>query len=194
MPYRELTTGLMGERYSGPPREQMDASQAAIYDEIARTRPRTGVRGPFRPWLVNPALADGAQRLGRVVRFETSLGARLTEVAILTVATHHASAVERRIHEEEARTVGVPDAIVAALRAGDAAPPFDVAGDTEEAVRLAAAHAFVRELLATSHATDATYTAAVGALGERGVVELIGLVGYYSLVAYTLNALRLTDG
>lgn len=183
----------MGERYAGPRREQMDEAQAAIYDEIARTRPRTGVRGPFRPWLANPALADGAQRLGRAVRFGTSLGAQLTEVCILTVATHHASAVERQIHEEEARAVGVPDALIDALRAGAPDPPFGAAG-AAEAPRMAAAHALARELLATSHVADGTYAAAAGALGERGVVELVGLVGYYSLVAYTLNALRLADG
>lgn len=183
----------MGERYAGPPREQMNEAQTAIYDEIARTRPRTGVRGPFRPWLANPGLADGAQRLGRVVRFETSLGQQLTEVVILTVATHHSSAVERQIHEDEARAVGVPDVLINALRTGHAAPSFEVAGPTE-AARMAAAHAFTRELLATSHVADATYSVAVGALGEGGVVELIGLIGYYSLVAYTLNALRLSDG
>ncbi|KAJ1628556.1 carboxymuconolactone decarboxylase [Pavlovales sp. CCMP2436] len=183
----------MTERYAGPAREQMSEAQAAVYDEIARTRPRTGVRGPFRPWLANPGLADGAQRLGRVCRFETSLGQPLTEVVILTVATHHSSEVERKIHEEEARTVGVPEAIILALANNEQSPPFDAA-DEAEAPRLRVAHAFTRELVATSHVGDESYAAAVAALGETGVVEVIGLVGYYSLVAYTLNALRLTDG
>jgi 4-carboxymuconolactone decarboxylase len=183
----------MGERYTGPARDDMSPAQAAIYDEIARTRPRTGVRGPFKPWLANPGLADGAQRFGRVVRFETSLGQYLTEVVILTTATHHKSAVERKIHEEEARTVGIPETVIEALRDGVDAPPFD-GGDAAEVARLKAAHAFTCELLATSHVSDATYAAGVAALGETGVVELIGVVGYYGLVAYTLNALRLSDG
>lgn len=182
----------MGERYTGPARDDMSPAQAAIYDEIARTRPRTGVRGPFKPWLANPGLADGAQRLGRVVRFETSLGQYLTEVVILTTATHHNSAVERKIHEEEARTVGIPEAVILALREGVDAPPFE--GDAAEVARLKAAHAFTCELLASSHVGDATYAAAVSALGETGMVELIGLIGYYGFVAYTLNALRLVDG
>ena len=169
-------------RYRGPAAGDLTAAQRAVREEVLATRPGTGLRGPFGPWLGAPALAAAAQRLGRVCRYGTSLSRRRSELVILVTAEHWRSRTEFRLHEPEARAAGLSAAEVDALKRGRA-PEFADPADR-------ALHAFVRQLLATGGAgvPDAAYAAACQHLGEVAVVEAVGIAGYYSLVALTLGA------
>lgn len=183
------------------------SSQRAIYDEIAASRP-TGVHGPFGPWLASPGIAQPAQQLGRVCRLETSLPRAESELAILITAARHNATTEWAIHSSEARkagvqappssgpvpsrsaltgvlvpVTGVPDAVIAAIQQGERPRGL--------APRAAAVHDFARSVLTCSNVDDVTYEEARLALGEVALVELTSIVGYYSLVAFTLNVFRI---
>jgi 4-carboxymuconolactone decarboxylase len=131
-------------------------------------------------WLASPELAQRAQHLGAFLRYDTSLGPRSSELAILVVARHWSSAYEWAIHAGEAARAGLGEAAIAALGAGRR-PDLD--SPVEEAV-----YEVATELVAGAGLADATFTRAEAALGRRALVELVGLVGYYTMVAMTLNA------
>ena len=141
--------------------ERMAPEQRAVYDRIVASRGSPA--GPFIAWLTSPELADRAQALGEFARYLTVLGPRLSELAILCVARHSDCPVEWAIHEPFGREAGVPDR---------------------------AAYAFTMELLQRRDVGDATWRRARSVLDERALVELTGLVGYYVLVAMTLNTFR----
>lgn len=156
----------------------LDAAQQRVVDEVRAGR-RGVVPANVVAWLPSPELARRAAALGEFVRYETSLGARRSELAILAVARHWSCHYEWAVHAGEAAAAGVPAAVIAAI--GQGATP-DLA-DPDGAV-----YAFARELVATGRVCDATYARLAEALGPTAVVDLIGVVGYYTLVAFTLNA------
>lgn len=156
----------------------MTPEQLRIHDDIAGSR-STGIRGPFGPWLANPALADPAQRLGRVCRYETSLDLRRSELVILLTAAHHRSRTEWVIHEQEALKAGLERGVIDAIRE-HRTPSLPDPKD-------AALYAFTAELLASSRVGDEPYEALRRLVGEVGVVEVVAIVGYYGFVALTLN-------
>ena len=160
--------------------ERMAPEQRAVYDRIVASRGSPA--GPFIAWLTSPELADRAQALGEFARYLTVLGPRLSELAILCVARHSDCPVEWAIHEPFAREAGVPDSVIEALRRRQE-PALDDAVDR-------AAYAFTMELLQRRDVGDATWRRARSVLDERALVELTGLVGYYVLVAMTLNTFR----
>jgi 4-carboxymuconolactone decarboxylase len=159
--------------------EQMTAEQQRIHDEIA-AGPRGQVVGPLQPWLHAPGLADHAQKLGAYLRFHSALAPALAELAILVTARHWQSEFEWHAHARLARAAGIPEAVIEAIRT-DAEPAL-------ADLRSRAVHALARELFATRTLSDATYAAAEAALGQRALVDLVGLLGYYALVSMTLNA------
>jgi len=166
---------------------QMTPEQKRVYDDLL-SGPRGGARGPFNAWLRVPPLADHAQKLGAFCRFNTSLGPKLSELAIIITARHFKAEFEWYAHERLARQAGLPPAVIAGVLAGRR-PEF--ADD-----RQAAVYDFCTALFARNRVDDATYRRAVAALGEAGVVEVVGTIGYYSLVSLTLNAFEvaLPDG
>ena len=126
------------------------------------------------------------------MRFSTSLPKRLKELAILVTARHWNAQFEWHAHEPEALDGGLDPEIIAAIRARrrpDFAP--DLAKADEELV-----YEVSRALHEAHHIDDALYARAVETLGEDGTVELVGLLGYYTLVSMTLNAfdVPLPDG
>lgn len=145
----------------------------------AITAGRGGLNGPFLPWMRSPELCDRAQRLGEFLRFQSSLEPVLSEFGILVTARYWGAQYEFWIHAQHAARAGVPAEVIEAIRTG-ATPVL-----SDE--RHGAIHAFVTEFFATHRVSDATYERARAALTERGVVDLVGLVGYYSLVGMTLN-------
>ena len=165
----------------------MTSEQKRVLDEI-KSGPRGGARGPFNAWLRVPELADHAQKVGAFCRFKTSLGPKLSELAIIICARHHKAEYEWYAHEQLALKAGLPAAIVAAVKEGRT-PKFE---DDKQA----ALHAFCTALFGKNRVDDATYKRAVAAFGEAGVVEIVGTIGYYSLVSLTLNAFEvpLPDG
>ncbi len=160
------------------PYEAMTPEQREVADAI-RSGPRGGMRGPFEAWLRSPGLADVAQRLGAYGRFETGLPNDLLELAILLTGKHWRAQFEFWAHARLARQAGLSDDVIEAIRVG--------APVTLEREDLAATHAFVSQYLATGRVSDETYARALASLGEKGLVDVIGVVGYYGLVSMTLN-------
>ncbi len=159
--------------------EDMTADQKRIHDEIA-AGPRGTVVGPLRVWLHSPELADRAQKLGAYARYRSSLPPALSELAILVTASHWRAEFEWFAHVGPARAAGIPEAVIEAIRTG-AEPAFEDA-------RSRAVYTVSRELHETRALSDGTYRHAEAALGRRGLVDLVGILGYYTLVAMTLNA------
>jgi 4-carboxymuconolactone decarboxylase len=113
------------------------------------------------------------------VRFNSTLPPRLFELAVLITASTWKAQFEWYAHAPLARRAGLADDVIAALLKGER-PRFAQADE-------AAVYDFATELYARRRVGDAAYAAALAALGERGVVELVGVLGYYALVSMTLN-------
>ena len=121
-----------------------------------------------------------AQALGAYARYDSALPPGLSELAILVTARHWRAAFEWSAHVGPARAAGIPEAAIEAIRTG-AEPALADA-------KSRAVYAVARELHGTRALSDATYAEAEAALGRQGLVDLIGILGYYTLVAMTLNA------
>ena len=170
-----------------PEDSELNARQLEVLDDV-RNGPRGGVRGPFGAWIRSPELASLAQQLGAHVRFGSCLNGRVRELAICMTAASIRAQYEWFAHARIAKEEGVSDATLEAVRNGRT--PDDLPEDE------AAAYAFVYELLTTKRVTDETFQRAAAAFGEEGAVELVGAVGYYTLVGLTLNVaeVALPDG
>lgn len=158
--------------------DHMDTAQRDVLREILQG-PRGNLDGPFLAWIHSPELAGHAQRLGAFCRYETHLELRLTELAILFTASWWRSQAEWQIHEPIAREAGISEAVIEALRT-EKEPTFR--RNDERLV-----YRFGRCLYASKRIDDDLYAEAIEAFGERAVVELVGVFGYYALVAMTLN-------
>lgn len=156
--------------------EQRSAAQAIIVG------PRGALIAPFVPLLRSPELMGHAQRMGEYLRYRSALGPRLSELAILIVARHWSQAVEWAIHAPIALREGVPAAAIAALAEGRR--PAGLQADE------AALYDFSSELLQERRVSDGTWAEAVALFGERGVMDLVGLNGYYAFLAMVMNAAR----
>jgi 4-carboxymuconolactone decarboxylase len=147
----------------------------------------SGIRGrvpaPMIAWLKNPELARRGQRLGELLRYQTTLEPRLSELAILITARHWTAHYEWTVHKREGLKAGMDPEVVAAI----AERRQPVLGDAREK----AVHDVSTSLIETRRVPDALYRRGVEALGERGMVELVGILGYYALVAMTLNVFEL---
>lgn len=159
----------------------MTAEQHSVYEAIA-SGPRGQVRGPLAVWLHRPKLADRAQALGQYCRYETSLDPRLSELAILILGRIWGAEFEWWAHKKIALQVGVSPAVIEAIRTG-AAPTFE--HDDEALV-----YALITALHNDRCISDELYRDAVTLLGEGGVVDLVGIAGYYSLISMTIKVFQ----
>ncbi len=164
--------------------DQMTADQQRVHDEI-KAGPRGKVVGPLKVWLYSPDLADRAQRLGAFVRYHSTLPPELSELAILVTARLWQANFEWHAHVGPARSAGIPDAVIEAVRLG-AEPALEDA-------KACAVYTVARELNETRGLSDATYAKAEAALGRQGVVDLVGILGYYTLVSMTLKAFDISS-
>lgn len=169
------------ERLSAIDRDHMTAQQRAIYDDIV-SGPRGDIRGPFLSWMHSPELADRAQKLGAFLRFKTRFSRRHSELAILITAAVWQAQFEWWAHARIAREAGLEDAIIDALQAG-ARPRFTSAED-------GAIYDFVSELHHSHRVGDDAFKRVRDLFGEPATVELVALVGYYVMVAMTLNVFK----
>ena len=167
--------------------EELSDEQRAVLREAEAGR-RGHVPKPMLGWIASPEFARRAQHLGAFVRYETSLSPLLSELAILITARHCCSAYEWQAHKREALKAGLDPAVIDAI-AARRAPPY-----TDDEAR--AVDRFATALLQTHRVPREDYDEAVSLFGERGVGELIGVIGYYVFVAMTLNTFEfdLPDG
>jgi 4-carboxymuconolactone decarboxylase len=167
-------------------RDELDPAGQAVWDQIVGTRGGQlttqdgGLIGPFNAFVHAPGTGEHLAALGAALRFASSIERRLTELAIITVASHWRAEFEWWAHARMAREHGVPAAAVAAIGRGE--EPALAAAD-ERIVYSAA-----REIVASGQVSQPTYDAAQALLGDAGMVELVALCGYYTLVSYLLNA------
>ena len=162
--------------------EAMSLEQRQVYDDII-SGPRGKLQGPFNSWLRSPELCSRAQLLGEFCRFNSSLPPRLSELAILTVARHMTCQVEWYLHEPIARNAGISTDIIEAIKERQT-PEF--ANDDERAI-----YTVVKELIESHRMSDGAYSDALAHFDECGIVDLVGIVGYYIFVALTLNGFEI---
>jgi 4-carboxymuconolactone decarboxylase len=173
------------------PLDEMTPAQRAVADAI-RSGPRASVAGssanaatpgsPFNPWLRSPEAADLLQQLGSYLRFKSSLPPRLNEFAILITARDWTSQYEWHAHHRLALAGGLNPAVAADLAEGRR--PSGMQED--EAI----VYDFCTEMHRERKVGDATYKRALDKFGERGIIDLIAVSGYYVLVSMTLNVDR----
>ena len=162
-------------------RYQLSPEQTKVYDAILASR--GSLHGPFRVWLHSPELAQRAHQLGEHARFRTTLPDRIRELAILVTARFWDAQIEWSIHEPVGREAGLPRAIIEDIKRRRT-PEFE-RGDEKSVYN------YTFELLRDHFVEDDVFAAAAEHLGPRGVTELTILIGYYSLVALSLNAFRI---
>jgi 4-carboxymuconolactone decarboxylase len=159
--------------------DALDPAQKDVYDAIL-SGPRGVVQGPLRVWLTSPELASHAQALGAFCRYGTSLPQRLSELAIVTTGAHWRAGFEWCVHAPIARAAGIDEAILLDIQHGGT-PQFQQRDE-------AAVYGFTRELLQNRQVSAPTYQEAEAVLGPRGLVDLVGLLGYYGLISMTIVA------
>lgn len=165
--------------------ENMTTEQRALRDSImSGPRKLTELRGPFAVWLHAPAMGELAQKLGAFVRLQTRIPPRLSEFAILVTASLWKAQYEWYAHAPIAERNGVKPQVIEDIKAGRT--PKRLPKD-ERAV-----YDFVQELYRTDRVGDATYRRLHAILGgDAAMVEFVGILGYYVLVAMSLNVFRM---
>ena len=178
---------LRGDRFQPLSYDKLTPEQKAMVEHLFAGE-RGGMNGPFNVTLRSPEMGDLAQKLGAQLRFHSSLPNRLNEMAILMTARFWNAQYEWSAHKKNALTAGLSPAIADAIATGKR--PASMQPD-EEAV-----YNFGDELLRTREVSDRVFKAAADKFGERGVVDLTGVMGYYCFVSMMLNIDRypLPDG
>ncbi len=165
----------------------LSPEQRRVFDAI-QSGPRGIVEGPLRVWLLNPGLADKAQALGAYCRYGTALPSDLSELAIIMVGAHWRAGFEWAVHAPIAVKAGVAPEVVEAIRRGER--PAGLSAEAQ------AVHDVSEELLRTRAVSEATFARASAVLGQTAMIDLVGVLGYYTLICMTINmfAVPLPDG
>jgi len=169
---------LRGNRFKPLTYDEMTPAQKTMVEHLL-AGPRGGVNGPFNVLLRSPEVGDLGQEFGAASRFKSSLPQRLYELAILVTARYWTAQYEWQAHHRSALQAGLSASICDAIAAGRR--PTAMQKDEE------ALYNFVSELLNTKQVSDATFNAAKNAFGERGVVDIIAVTGWYNIVSMMLN-------
>ena len=160
---------------------EMNPAQKRVHDQIvAGKRGRFG--GPFQLLIRAPEICGHASALGEHLRWGTSLPDRLSELAIITTARFWRAQYEWYAHAPLAEKAGVPAAAVEAIRT--CGTPRFAAQDEALIYRSCS------EIFRTQRLSDASFDEAVAAFGEQGLVEVIAIIGYYTLIGNTLNVFQ----
>ena len=164
-------------------KHQVAAEDHLIVDAIVQSR--GAVQGPFTMFLHSPKLAGRVAHLGAFVRFEGSLDMRVRVLAAMTVARELDAVYVWGAQTGGARRLGVPETTITAIREKHARgiPPED-----------AQIVEFTRELMRKHRVDDATFKALRARLGDDGLIQLTGVIGYYSMLSMTVNACELEAG
>jgi 4-carboxymuconolactone decarboxylase len=172
----------MQSRLPVPDVTALDESQKVVYDSILSTR--GNIDGPFLAWMHSPKLASHAEKLGAFCRYQTSLELIESELLILCVARHHNCIGEQHIHEPIACSAGLGMDIIDQIRIGSIPNLINV--------RQSVLFQIANQLLSNHRLTDQTYKEALEIFGERTLVEIVAVIGYYAFVAMTLNAFEMS--
>jgi 4-carboxymuconolactone decarboxylase len=178
---------LRGGRFRPLTYDEMTPAQKTMIEHVL-SGPRGSTDGPFNVQLRSPEMGDLAQQFGAATRFATSVPRKLYELAIIITARHWTAQFEWYAHHRSALQAGLSPAIADAIAEGKR--PAAMAAD-EQVV-----YNFAIELLDTKQVSDSTFEAAKSLLGERGVVDLVSVMGWYGTVSMLLNVDRypLPDG
>jgi len=177
----EIPYTVAPERLAPIPPEAMTPAQQEAAAEIS-AGPRGRVIGPFWPLLRSPGLTKRVQKVGEYIRWHCTLDFKLNEFAALIGARAWNQQYEWWAHTRHALSAGVKPSVVDAIAEGRR--PTEMTAD-EEIV-----YDFVTELLANHGVSDATYARTVGRFGEEQMMDLIGIVGYYTMLAMVMNVAR----
>ena len=169
------------ERLGRIPAEQMTAEHRRAM-ETFRTARQVDVFGPFLPLLWSPELMNRIRAMGDYLRYTSAFPPRLSEFIILIAARHWTQQYEWTLHYPIAIASGVDRAMADAI--ADGRRPERMAGDQE------ILYDFCTELVQNGSVTDPTYARALATFGDKGVVDAIGMMGYYTLLAMVLNTAR----
>jgi len=179
-------------RFQLIPLENLTPEQKAMSDAI-KSGPRAKLAssgaskpgplgGPFNVWLRSPGIGSLIQQLGEEIRFRSSLSGKLNELAILVTARNWTSQYEWVAHHKLALEGGLDPRIAEAIAEGRRPEGMDA----DETL----VYEFSQELQETKGVSDDMYTRATTRFGERGVVDLISVNGFYVLVSMCLNVDR----
>ncbi len=157
---------------------ELDEAQRRVWGEIV-AGPRGSVPPPAHVWLNSPGLADHAHKLGAHVRFATGFSPRLTEIAILVTARYWTAQFEWSAHARLARNAGIGQDIIDAI----AERREPALSDPDDRLVYDFCNSFYRD----HRVEDSVVDRVKARFGERGLVDLTGLIGYYSFVSVTLN-------
>jgi len=172
---------LVGDRFKPLKYDEMTPAQKKMMDHLVSGE-RCGAGGPFNVLLRSPEMGDLAQEFGAQMRFHSSLPRKLNEMAIIITARHWTAQYEWNAHRTAAAQAGLKEPIIQAIAAGKRPESLDA----DETV----VYNFATELLRTHEVGDATFKAVKDKFGEKGVVDLIGVMGYYQMVSMLLNVDR----
>ncbi len=190
-----VTAAAAGERFPILQPDQMNTDQKTLLEALL-AGPRGGGNsspeavqkmlhgGPFNAWLRSPDLGNRLQNVGEYIRYRTSLPLRLNEFAILITAREWTSQYEWYAHYPLAMKAGLDAKVADQLALGKR--PSAMRDDE------AAVYEFCTKLHRTHNVDDATFNRALALFGEKGVVDLIGVSGYYTAVSMTLNVAQVT--
>ncbi len=182
-----MSANIPSPRLEIPTEAKLSPKQRALLADIQKSRGKNVLGGPFAVFLQSPDYGDLAQKLGAFCRYNTSIPPHLSEFIILVLGRFWRSQYEFWIHAPIAQKAGVRSATIDALRTGRA-PKLN---KEQRAV-----YDFIAELQRTKRVSDKTYARVHAMFGDAGMVEFVGILGYYTLVAMTLNVFRipLPDG
>lgn len=167
----------MSYRFERLKLDQLSSAQRPIAERAIKG-PRKKLGSPLNAWLRSPGVADPVERLGEYVRFESSTPERLKELVILVVARHWTAQYPWSVHYQQAMDAGISKATADSIRAGKR--PADLKPDE------ALIYDFCKTLLGGGAIDDAIYARMLAAYGEPGIIDLIGLMSYYTTLSFTL--------
>jgi 4-carboxymuconolactone decarboxylase len=173
------------QRIQPIPAAQYDAEQKKAAEEFLAAR-KGPVFGPFEVMMPSPGMMSAARNMGDYLRFASAIGNTLSEMVILITAREWTQDYEWFVHQPIAVKMGIPVAMTDAIR--DGRRPTGMSADQETV------YDFVIELLRNHRVADATYQRAQARFGDKGVVDIAGIAGYYSLLAMEMNTARYEGG
>lgn len=156
-----------------------NAEQKKLAEEIING-PRGALLPPFEPLLRSPELMSHAQKMGEYLRYRSAIGQRLSELAILITARNWSQEVEWAIHAPIAEQQGIAKRAIIQIN-NNQTPVFDL--EDEKVV-----YEFCQEMHKNKIISDDTWNKAINLFGERGVIDLIGINGYYTFLSMIMNA------